>query len=103
MWTQFLLLLAAALLSSLITLALAYGIFVRVLRPRLEEHVDRQVQTAIEDLGKEVEARVKRGVVDGVASLPSTEVLAGATRTAARSGVDLMGTLLGVGRRPREK
>ena len=100
MWTQILLMLGTALLSSLFTLAMAYWIFDRVLRHRIEEHIDRYVDEAVAELGREIEERVKQGVVDGVASLPSTEVLAGATRTAARSGVDLIGAILGVGRRP---
>lgn len=102
MWIQLLSMVGTALLSSLFTLAAAYWVFDRWLRHRLEEYVEQKVEEAIDDLGREVEERVKRGVVDGVSALPSTEVVASATRTAARSGVDLLGTILGVGRRPIE-
>jgi hypothetical protein len=96
--------LGTALLSSLFTLGLAYLVFDRVLRERLEEHIDQQVEQAAEEIGREIEERVKRGVMEGVtegvSALPSTEVITGATRTAARSGIDFLGAILGVGRRP---
>ena len=92
--------LLTALLSSLLTLGLGYWIFDRRLKQRLLDEIDHHVAAAVEEMGREVEERVKRGVIEGVASLPSTEVLAGAGRTAARSGVDLVSTLLGMGRRP---
>lgn len=101
MWMFFLGIVLTALLSSVLTLALGYWWFERYLKDEILEHVDRHVDETIAELGREVEIRVKQGVVDGVASLPSSEVLAGATRTAARSGADLVSTLLTGGRRPR--
>lgn len=100
MWMSLLWVLLTALLSSLFTLGLGYWVFDRHLKQRLLDEIDHHVDAAVEEMGREVEARVKQGVVDGVASLPSTEVLAGAGRTAARSGVDMVSTLLGMGRRP---
>lgn len=95
MWWQLLLMLGTAVLSSLLTVAVLWLAFERLVRRDLE----RQIDEAISELGDEVEARVRRGVREGVregvASLPSTEVIAGATRTAARSGADLLGGLLG--------
>lgn len=103
MWTQLFQLLAVVLLTSaltsLLTIWLGYLIFNRYFKDSLLEYIDQQVEAAVDEMGREVEERVKQGVVDGVASLPSTEVLAGAGRTAARSGVDLVSTLLGMGRR----
>lgn len=96
--------LATAVLSSLATLALGAWLFEHRARPRLEDEIDRRVEEAIEELGREVEERVRRGVAvglaDGVASLPSAEVLRGATRTATRSGFDVLATILSGGRRP---
>ena len=95
MWWQLLLMLGTAVLSSLLTVAISWFAFQRFARRDLE----RQIDEAIAELGDEVEARVRRGVREGVregvASLPSAEVIADATRTAARSGVDLLGGLLG--------
>ena len=96
---QLLWVLLTALLSSLLTLGLGYLIFEKYLKDQLLEHVDLHLDEASERIGREVEQRVKKGVVEGVASISSTEVIAGATRTAARSGVDLVSTLLGGGRR----
>ncbi|MEO1368939.1 MAG: hypothetical protein AAFX50_17315 [Acidobacteriota bacterium] len=94
-WWQLLLMVATAALSSLLTLALAYYVFDRRIRPDLEKQLDE----TLDELGADIEARVRRGVRDGVrdgvASLPSAEVIERATRTAARSSVDLLGGLLG--------
>lgn len=95
--------LGTAFLSSVLTLALAAWLFDRRIKPRLQEHVDAEVDRAIEELGRSLEERVRAGVKSGVASLPSTEVLAGATKTAAKTGFDIVGlglaSLLGGGRR----
>lgn len=103
MWTLLILMLGTALLSSVFTLALGAWLFETRIKPRLQEHVDEEVERAIEELGRTIEERVRAGVKSGVASLPSTEVLAGATRSAARTGVDIVGlglaSLLGGGRR----
>jgi len=99
MWIQLLWVLLTAFLSSMLTLGLGYWLFERYLKNQILEHVDRHVDEAIEDLGREVETRVKQGVIDGIAAIPSSEVIVGATRSAARSGADLVSTLLGGGRR----
>ena len=78
MWIQLLLVVVTALLSSLLTLGLGYYIFERYLKDDLLRHIDEHVDEAIEELGREIEIRVKQGVVDGVASIPSSEVIAGA-------------------------
>lgn len=96
MWTQILLMLGTALLSSVFTLALAAWLFETRIRPRLQQHVDEEVDKAIDEMGQTIEERVRAGVRSGVASLASTETLAGATRSAARTGADLMGIGLGL-------
>ena len=96
MWTQILLMLGTALLSSVFTLALAAWLFETQIKPRLQAHIDEEVERATEDLGRTIEERVRAGVRSGVASLPSTEVLAGATRSAARAGADIVGIGLGL-------
>lgn len=100
MWLTLLQIVLTALLSSLLTLGIGYWVFERRLKQRLWDEIDHCVEDAVAQIGREVEERVKQGVIDGVASLPSTEVIAGAGRTAAKSGVDLVSTLLGMGRRP---
>lgn len=104
--SQILWMVAGSLLSSLITLGLGYWLFQTRLKDRLlaevEQHLDQQLERAVDEIGQEVEIRVKEGVVQAVASLPSTEVLAGAGRTAAKSGADLVSNLFGMGRKAGE-
>lgn len=96
---------ATALLSSVVTLWLVAVYFKRYLLPQLERDFQALIDRAIEDLGRTVEERVKKGVLDGVASIPSAEMLQSTTRAAAQTGVDLVGAglnaLLG-GRRERK-
>lgn len=96
---------ATALLSSVVTLWLVAVYFKRYLLPQLERDFQALVDRAIEDLGRTVEERVKKGVLEGVAAIPSAEMLQSTTRAAAQTGVDLVGAglnaLLG-GRRERK-
>ncbi len=96
---------ATALVSSVVTLWLVAIYFKHYLLPQLERDFQALVDRAIADLGRTVEERVKKGVLDGVASIPSTEMLQSTTRAAAQTGVDLVGAglnaLLG-GRRERK-
>ncbi len=88
--------LGSAVLASVCTLGLAGYLFDRRYKKRLEAELDERV-----------EAYRKRfqAVLDAVASLPSSEVLRETTRSAAKTGLDLMeaglGTLLGTPRRKR--
>ncbi|MEM9556528.1 MAG: hypothetical protein AAGC60_19880 [Acidobacteriota bacterium] len=95
--------LLAAVVSSLLTLGGAWWIYRHRVREQLERELEDRVRSALDDLGEVVEARVRRGVLDAVASLPSTELLADTTRTAARTGAQIVGagldTLLRGGRR----
>lgn len=104
MLTELAKILATALVSSLVTLWMIALFFNRVLLPRLERDFQEKIDLAIEEMGRTVEERVKRGVLDGVAAIPSTEMLQNTTRAAAQTGIDLVGAgidaLLG-GRRDR--
>ncbi len=111
--SPFLVVLSTALLSALLTAAL-FGALVRWwLLPRLRAQVDDEVERATARmraeldeatvrLGDEVEKRVRQGIVDGVAAIPSSEVVQGATRTVARTGAEILGagldTIFGRGR-----
>ncbi len=90
-----------ALLSSLLTLGLAQRLFERSYKKQLEE----RLTALVSELGSVIEERVRRGVLDAVAEIPSAEVLGKATRTAARAGTSLLegglSALLSGGRDPR--
>jgi hypothetical protein len=98
--------LATALLSSAVTLWLVALYFRRYLLPQVERDFQQVIDRAIEEMGRTIEERVKKGVLDGVASIPSAEMLQSTTRAAAQTGVDLVGAginaLLGGGRRDRK-
>lgn len=76
----------SALLSSGLTLGLAWWIWRRRLAARLE--------TRLEELGVElaetVRAGVRQGVLEGIADAPSLEVISGAGRTMAESAVEAL-------------
>lgn len=106
--------LATAALAAVMTLGLAAIAWRGWLAPAFERRLAAAVETAkaelraeletaSRDLGEEIERRVRRGVIDGVAAIPSSEVVQGATRTVARTGAEILGagleTLLGRDRR----
>lgn len=98
--------LATALISSAVTLWLVALYFRRYLLPQVERDFQQTIDRAIEEMGQTIEERVKKGVLEGVASIPSAEMLQSTTRAAAQTGVDLVGAginaLLGGGRRDRK-
>ena len=55
-------------------------------RQRFKNVLDDEV----ENVGKTIEIRVRQGVLDAVASLPSSEVIQGTTQSVVRTGVDLV-------------
>ena len=96
-----LLILASASLASLLTLALGFYLFDRFYKPRLLAEIDDRVEAyreqfqdvldaEVERVGETIERRVRRGVLDAVASLPSSEVIQGTTQSAVKTGVDLV-------------
>ncbi len=106
MLTELAKIVATAILSSALTLWLVTLFFNRYLLPRLERDIQAQLDRAIAELGQTVEERVKKGLLDGVAAIPSTEMLQNTTRAVTQTGVNLVGAglsaLLGGGRRERK-
>lgn len=93
--------LAGAVVSSALTLGVAYYFFERHYRQRLEEELDQKVdeyqqrfQEVLDDevrkVGTVIETRVRKGVLDAVASIPSSEVIQGTTQSVVQTGVDLV-------------
>ena len=107
MWNQALTIVATALLSSALTVGLAWWLYQRRLKAELEAQlesavaeVDGKLRQALEALGDIVEERVKQGILNGVAAIPSSEVLADTTKSVARTGAELatkgLSALLGI-------
>lgn len=105
---DWLMIVAAALLSALLTLA-ALALWMNLhVRPRvardLEALLREQAEMAADLMAVKVEEAVRRGIVDGVTSLPTREVLQGTTRNIARTSVEIveghLGSLFGR-RRPK--
>jgi transposase len=80
-------LLFSALVASLLTIGAAWFWW----RKWLSRELDILLDEKIEKLGDEIEQRVRQGVVNGVASIPSAEVLQSATRTASKTGAAIIG------------
>ena len=95
-WTMVIL---TALMTALCTLGAVAAYIKWHLRPRLlqdlEELLSRQSDRAAEVLGNRVEEGVRRGVVTGVSSLPTREVLQDTTRNIAKTSIDIVETRLG--------
>ncbi len=116
MWTQALMILAGAVVSSVLTLVLAYRYFDRYYKKRLMKEIDQRaddhrrrfqgmLDEEIEKAGKTVETRVRQGVLDAVASLPSSEVIQDTTQSVVQTGVDLVeaGLSTFLGKKPRKR
>lgn len=106
MLTEVVKILATALVSSAVTLWLVALYFRRYLLPQVERDFQQTIDRAIVEMGRTVEERVKKGILEGVAAIPSTEMLQSTTRAVTQTGVDLVGAglnaLLGGGRRDRK-
>ncbi len=110
MLNQALIIVSTATLSSLFTITALYLLYQMKLRRELDqklaearEELERTLDEALEGVGAMVEERVRQGVVKGVASLSSPEVLTDTTKSVAKTGADLaergLKALLGRGRR----
>ena len=110
MWTQALMILASALIASMLTLALGFYLFDRHYKRRLMNEIDARADAhrqrlremlddEVDKAGRTIETRVRQGVLDAVAALPSSEVIQGTTQNVVQTGVDLveagLSTLLG--------
>ena len=94
---------STALLSSVLTLSIALHYFRKHAKPRYEKAVDDGIEKFKAEVGPEIEQRVRKGVLDGIKSLPSREVLRDTTRTIARTGLDIVGDGLKIATRPRPR
>lgn len=101
MWYEFVaVVIATAILSSATTLGLAYWVFKRYLKNELEA----KLQQLKDDVGEIIEVRVRKGFLDGVASLYSAEGIRDTTRNMAKTGVTLVNDRLSsiLGKRRRD-
>ncbi len=91
---NWLLIVATALLSSLLTCVLAFAWFQLRIRPSLMDQLDEEfryrLDEASEVIGERVEEAVRAGLVEGVTALGSREVLEGTTRNLARSSAEIV-------------
>lgn len=81
---------ATAVLSSLFTLGIGYIVLHRYMRRQFEAGLREAIRRINAEVGPEIESRVKKGVRDGVKSLPSREVLKETTWNMARTGAELV-------------
>lgn len=90
MLSQFGVVIATALLSSVFTLGIGYVVLHRYMRKQFEAGLKEAIRRINAEVGPEIESRVKKGVRDGVKSLPSREVLKETTWNMARTGAELV-------------
>jgi hypothetical protein len=83
--------LATAVLSSLITLMIAIHYFRKHAKPRYDKAVGDAIERFKAEVGPEIEQRVKQGILEGIKSLPTREMLRDTTRTIAKTGLDIVG------------
>lgn len=99
-----------AVLSAALTLGIGFVVFQRRWdreRQILEDRLEERLTLALDELGVVIEERVRKGVLDAIARIPSAEVLSGTTRTAAQAGADLvsygLSALLGRRSKPKDE
>ncbi len=92
-----------ALLSALVTWGAAWLVFTRFIWPQLEKDLNREIDVKVQQIGDALEARVRegvrKGVLDGIAQIPTAEVLRGTTENMMKTGQSLVeqgiGSILG--------
>lgn len=94
MLTQAMIIILTAVLSSLMTLGIAYFFIKKLVQERGEKTVNEITEKIKNEVGPELEQRVAQGVRSGFASLPSREVIRDTTRNMAKTSVDLVGDTL---------
>lgn len=78
--------LVTAVLASACTLAAAWWLWERRLRRRLEARLEE----IREELGETIRQRVRQGILDGVAAIPSVEVIRGTQKSLADAAAELV-------------
>lgn len=106
MLVQILLMLLTAVLSSALTLGAAWWLWDRRLRRRLESRFAELREELGEELGETIRIKVRQGVLDAVAAIPSGELLRNTQRGITDTAVGIvrggLSSLLGGGlRTPR--
>lgn len=95
----------AALLASACTLGAAWWLWERRLRPRVEADFEARLATVRAELGETIQERVRQGILDGIAAIPSMDLLRGTQSSLADAAVELvrggLSSLLGGPGRPR--
>lgn len=79
-----------SLLSSILT-ATVMWLIIRVLFKKYRQQMEQELDIYTERVSQQIETSVKKGIVEGIQSLPSVDVLRGTTRTMAKTGAELMG------------
>ena len=87
MSVQIVWMLLSAVLASVFTIGAAWLWW----RNSLSKEIDQLLDEKSTALSEEIERRVRQGIIDGVSSIPSAEVLESATRTATRTGAAIIG------------
>ena len=99
--SQVLVIAASALLSSGLTLTLAFLLFDRSYKRRLQREIDERLAAFVRDLqraidqevvkaGDLIETRVRQGMLEAIANIPSPQVIQKTTDTVVKTGVDLV-------------
>ncbi len=114
--SQVLLVVTSALLSSGLTLVVAFFFLDRYYKRRLQREIDDRVATYTERLqeaidqevvraGDLIEARVRQGMLEAIASIPSSQVILKTTDTVVKTSVDIVeaGLSTFLGGRPRNR
>lgn len=91
--------LAGAVLSAFVTLLVValwgHFFFQPRLKRALKKEMDEQARKAAVVISESVEEAVKKGLIDGVRSLPTREVLEHTSRSLAKSSSEIVGDRLG--------
>lgn len=94
-----------AILASGLTLGVGWWLWERRFRRRLEEELERRLAEVGEGLGREIQERVRRGVLEGVSSISTADVLRGTQRGLTETAAGLvrggLSSILGPGERRR--
>jgi len=111
-----LLVVTSALLSSGLTLTVAFYFFDRYYKHRLQREMDdrvaaytKELQEAIDQeivkAGDVIESKVQQGMLEAISSIPSSQVIQKTTDTVVKTGADLVeaGLSTFLGGRPRNR
>lgn len=80
----------AAALASACTLGAAWWLWERRVRPRVEADFEARLEAIRAELGDTIQERVRQGILDGVAAIPSMDLLRGTQKSVADAAVELV-------------